>query len=101
VLSLHDTGRHPLLFIDEIEISEIDKIPGEISQDKNRVHPMDGVKKDNQSSYQTEVPERDWNDTLLFPLGGDPLNKESHGEHRLADEPEDKPEVELEFRIFD
>ena len=43
-LSLSDTGRPLLLFIDEIEISEIDKIPGEISQDKDWVHPMDGVK---------------------------------------------------------
>ena len=61
---------------------------------------MNGIKEDNQSAGQTEKPERDRDDALLLFLRGDPLNDEPHGKHRLPDEPEDQPEVQMEFGIL-
>jgi hypothetical protein len=90
-----------LFLVNEIEISQIDKISRQIGQDENGIHPVNGIKEDDQPSGQAQVPERDRDDTFLFFLRSDPLNDEPHGEHQLADEPEDQPEIEMESRISD
>jgi hypothetical protein len=62
---------------------------------------MNGIKEDNQSSCQTEIPERDRDDTFLLLLRSNPLDNESQGKHRLADKTKEEPEVKLKSRIFD
>src|SRR3972149_5418251 len=57
-----------LSFVDKVKISQVDKISGQIGQDENGVHPVNGIKKDDQPSRQAEIPEADWNDTFLLPL---------------------------------
>src|SRR3990172_12388260 len=88
-----------LFLVNKIEISQVDKISWHIGQDENGVHPVNGIKEDDQPSRQAEEPEGDWNDTFLLPLRSNPLNDEPHGKHQLADEAEDQPEIEMESRI--
>jgi hypothetical protein len=93
-------GGNFLFLVNKIKVSEIDKIPWQIGQNKNRIHSMNGIKEDNQPPGQTEIPERDRNDTFFLFLRGDPLNQEPHGKHGLSDEAEDQPKVQMELGIL-
>ena len=83
-------------FAYEVQIPEVDKIPGEIGQDKDRVLSVYGIKEKDKTSGKAEVPEGDRNKTRLLFFGFNPLDEKPHGEHRLADEADNDPEVNLE-----
>ena len=80
----------------EVQIPEVDEIAGQISQDKDRVLPVYGINEKDQPSGKAEIPEGDRNKTGLLSFGFNPLDKKPHGEHRLADEADNDPEVNLE-----
>jgi hypothetical protein len=87
------------LLIDKIEVSEVDDGVKKIGGDKDRIHLSNGIGQKDQSPSQAEIPESDWDYTLLSLLRGNPLNDEPHGKHRLTEKTENHPEVDLEFRI--
>jgi hypothetical protein len=90
----------PSLLPYEPEISEIDKISGQIGKNKNGVHPMDGIGEKHQASPEAEIPERNGDDALFPFLRSDPLEKKTHGEHRLSDETKNDPVIEFERRVL-
>jgi hypothetical protein len=55
-----------------------------------------GIKEKDKTSGKAEVPEGDRNKTRLLFFGFNPLDEKPHGEHRLADEADNDPEVNLE-----
>jgi len=88
-----------LLLIDKVEVSRIDDGIEKIGSDKNRIHLANGISQEDQSTSQTEIPEGH-RDDAFFPLfRGDPLDDEPHCKHRLSDETENQPEVQLELWI--
>ena len=87
------------LLIDKIEVPEVDDGVKKIGGDKDRVHLSNGIGQKDQSPSQAEIPEGDWDDTLLSLLRGNPLNDEPHGKHRLTEEPKKDPKIQLEFWI--
>jgi hypothetical protein len=87
------------LLVDEVEVSRIDDGIEKVGNDKDRVHLPKGIGQEDQSASQAEIPEGHWNDTLFLFLRRNPLNDKSHRKHRLSDETENQPEVQLELWI--
>jgi hypothetical protein len=87
------------LLIDKVEVSRIDDGIEKIGSDKDWVHLPKGISQEDQSTSQAEIPEGH-RDNAFFPLfRGDPLDDEPHRKHRLPDETENQPEVQLELWI--
>jgi len=92
-------SRIGFLLIDKIEVPEVDDGVKKIGSDKDRIHLSNSIGQKDQSPSQAEIPEGDWDDTLLSLLRGNPLNNEPHGKHRLTEKTENHPEVDLELWI--
>ena len=88
-----------LFLIDKVEVSKVDDRVEEIGSDEDRIHLPSSIGQEDQSSSQTEVPKSHWDNTFFPLFRSDPLDDEPHRKHRLPDETENQPEVQLELWI--
>jgi hypothetical protein len=85
--------------VDEVNVSKIDDGVQKIRRDEDRVHLPNRIGEEDQPSSQAEIPESHWDDALSPFLRGNPLNDKPHGKHRLPNETEEHPEVQLKSRV--
>src|SRR5262245_58740252 len=86
-------GQSLMLAADEVEVATVDEQPGPLAENEDRVQSIDGVGEEGEPAADREEPERERNHALAFPLGGDPLHEEAHGETRLPQEAHQEPQV--------
>jgi len=82
-----------LFFKDKMEVPEVNHKPERLAQNKDRVHPVDGVYQQNSASYDAVKPETHWDHGFFFLFRRIPLNHKTHGKTDLADKTKRQPEI--------
>ncbi len=77
--------------MDEPEIAAIDEEAGGLTEDEDRIVPMDGVDEQHQPPADAQVPEGGRYDARLQALGGEPLDEETAEEEGLSSESDSEP----------
>jgi hypothetical protein len=78
---------------DEIDVSEIDEQTGALSENKDRIPSVHGVRQQRDAACQRKIPERLGNDAFLLFFRGQPLNEKTHEEQGLAKKTHAKPDM--------
>src|SRR5690606_3155634 len=92
----------PRLPVDEHEVPEIDEDAERLTEDEDRIAPVDGIGQKDQPAREREVPEHDRHHRPARPFRGNPLDEEAAGEHELAEQAEgDPPELGPAFDMED
>jgi hypothetical protein len=73
------------------EVPDIDKYPNSLTEDKDRISPMNGINKQHTAADEGKVPENLWNGTLFLLFRNNPLHEESRAENTLGEKPEYDP----------
>jgi hypothetical protein len=71
------------------QISNVNKRVREIRENSNRIASKNKVNAHEHATGNAPVPERDWNYAFALPLGGEPLDEETHREKSVPNEAED------------
>ncbi len=61
----------------KIQVSKINKQPGKLPHNKNRVLPVDRISQEGNAAANTEIPESDGEYTFFLTLAFQPLHDKS------------------------
>jgi len=86
-----DFGEGFFLAADQDQVAEINYGANALTQDENRVLPMDGVAQQDHASTNTEIPEGQGNGAFTPLLRYDPLDQKPHKKTYLPNEANNYP----------
>jgi hypothetical protein len=76
---------------DEIQIPAVDDETKALPQDKNRVFSLNRIDQQQRAPDNAQCPERFWDNGFLIDFRIDPLNQKPHGEKKLTQQANYKP----------
>src|SRR6266403_2142692 len=87
------SNRMTLLAPDQIQVSRVNENACPLAEDEDGIEAVESIGEERQSPANGEEPERQRDDALFPPLGGDPLDHEAHGKERLPYQPDRQPQL--------
>ena len=84
------------LATDQDQVAEINYRANALTQDENRVLPMDGIGQQDHASTNTEIPEGQGNGAFTPLLRYDPLDQKPHKKTYLPNEANNYPCVQVD-----
>ena len=91
-----DFGEGFFLAADQDQVAEINYGTNALTQDKNRVLPMDGVAQQDHASTNTEIPEGQGDGAFTPLLRYDPLDQKPHKKTYLPNEANNYPRGQVD-----
>ena len=84
-----------LLAPDQLDVAQIDKGAKRLAENEDQILLVNGVRQDDQTAAQTEIPENFRHNALFGAFTVNPLEQEAHHEKALTQKADRNPDCHL------